>query len=52
MTRSDAWREAHWEIFWMLFHGQSKADTFANIIRHGLGACDALELIRDCEREG
>lgn len=40
-------RDTQWELFWMVFHGQSRAVTFHNLIRLGLGACRAMEEIRD-----
>lgn len=44
-------REAMWECFWMAFHGQSRIETFRNIVRLGFSPREAVEFIHDCERE-
>lgn len=45
-------REAHWEQFWMIFHGQDRLTTFRNIVKLGFSRREAAEMIQDCEREG
>jgi hypothetical protein len=51
-ARATNWREANWECFWMVFHGQSRLTTFRNICALGVDRRTAAEMIQDCEREG
>lgn len=44
--------EASWECFWMIFHGQTRLETFRKIVKLGFTCRQAAELIQDCEREG
>lgn len=45
-------RTAQWELFWMVFHGQTRLQTFRRIIALGFDRRTAAEMIHDCEREG
>ncbi len=44
--------KAMWEVFWMIFHGQSRLETFRNIKKLGFSKRQAAEFIFDAEREG
>lgn len=46
------YKEAQWELFWMVFHEQSRLETFRKIVKLGFGRREAAEMIQDCEREG
>jgi hypothetical protein len=42
--------EANWELYWMVFYGQSRLTTFRNIVALGIDRRTAAEMIQDCER--
>lgn len=46
------WVKAHWELFWMVFHGQSRRDTFRRLRNLGIDRRTALEMMNQCGREG
>lgn len=46
------WREAHWELFWMVFHGQSRSATFQKLRHLRLSRRQAAKMIQSTEREG
>lgn len=46
------WVEAQWELFWMVFHGQTRLDTFRRLRAMGVDRRTAAEMIAECEREG
>ena len=51
-TRKIDWREANWELYWLVIHSQSRIVTFRNICALGIDRRTAAEMIQDCEREG
>jgi hypothetical protein len=51
LTKREANREAMWECFWMVFHGQARIVTFHNIRNLGFSPREAAEYIHDCEKE-
>lgn len=43
--------QAQWELLWMVFHGETRLDTFARIKKWGFSRRQAAEMIQRCERE-
>lgn len=45
-------QKAHWELYDFQINRQDRKVTIRNIVALGLPARDAIEMVRDCEREG
>lgn len=46
------YREGMWELYWIVFRGQTRIRTFQNLKALGYSRREAAEAIHDCEREG
>lgn len=45
-------RQAHWELYHFSVNRQDRRVTIRNIMKFRFSARDAIEMVRDCEREG
>jgi hypothetical protein len=52
MRNREMWRQVHWELYHFSVNRQDRKITIRNLIALGLSARDAIEQVRDCEREG
>lgn len=49
--RRPNWTEAHWILFWVIFHGLPRWTALQQMIAAGLDVADAVEMLASLNRE-